>query len=197
MLDWVPDPAALAPTTQSLLQQGHTLSDAQEARLREAFLLFDKDGDGALDAEEVVDVLRAVDVAMPEATSSQIMSSVRASFEEDGEGGGERALRSLSSRLGRRWSGSGTKTDGRKQVPAAAPEAAAPSSPRASFTEGGLGSPRGGFVGEGGGSPNRTARLEEVMTLIRSIDTDHDGRVSYDEIKQAVLTHAFYRCTHS
>ena len=35
------------------------------------------------------------------------------------------------------------------------------------------------------------------MTLIRSIDTDHDGRVSYDEIKQAILTHAFYRCTHS
>ena len=33
----------------------------------------------------------------------------------------------------------------------------------------------------------------QVMAIIRAIDTDQDGCVSYDELKTAVLSHTFYR----
>ena len=59
--------------------------------------------------------------------------------------------------------------------------------------------------GKGGGAPSvplarapvaelsEDEQLNEVLSIVKSIDSDQDGRVSYDEIKTAVLTHAFYR----
>jgi Ca2+-binding EF-hand superfamily protein len=61
-LDWVPDREALQPARDLMGEAAAPLTVRQEDRLRDAFRMFDRDGDGRLDREDLISVLRAVDV---------------------------------------------------------------------------------------------------------------------------------------
>ena len=61
-LDWVPDRNGLRPARDLLGEAGAPLTSRQEQRLRQAFAMFDRDGDGRLDRSDLLSVLRAIDV---------------------------------------------------------------------------------------------------------------------------------------
>ena len=49
------------------------LSDAQEARLTEAFHMFDRDGDVHLSYSELIDVMRAAEVSVPDLPIARLL----------------------------------------------------------------------------------------------------------------------------
>ncbi|KAL1504687.1 hypothetical protein AB1Y20_008467 [Prymnesium parvum] len=167
VLDWVPDTAALLLTTQGLLQTRHELSDAQEARLREAFTMFDRHGNGILDVDDVIQVLRAVDVVLPHTSTSKLSSEIRrSSAREDDSRGAESASKLVGRFLTR------------------------PRSLKSLHSSQSLGETSAHLAARG---DLKAEQIEDVAAIIRLIDSDKDGQISYDELREALLTHAFYR----
>jgi len=138
-LDWMPDREALR-TAQDPLGSS-PLTAKQEARLREAFAMFDLDGDGRLDRTDLLGVLRAVDVDL--AAAQHKLAAARPA------GGG------LLGRVA-------AAVAGRPAESAAADEV----------------------------DPEEVPAVEQVLGCV---STDADGRASFEQLRHAVQTHAFYR----
>ena len=110
--------------------------------------MFDRDGDGQLDRREMLDVLRAVDVAVPEAAAAGRWSS---------------------------WLPGSSSKPNRSAASAAAATPPAAGAPAAADDE-----------------PDEQERLDELLSAMQAAG-NRDGKISFDEMKRALQTHAFYR----
>ena len=169
VLDWVPDAAKLLPAPDLLwTTEPPPLTARQERRVRDAFALFDGDGDGRLDTADILRVLHALDVDVaPQAAAARVAASAAAAAAAAGSSLLERALGAVGA--------------------AAARQAAA--APGGAGEDGAGGSDASALKLE----VCATGPEGRLAQLLRAVETDADGRASLEQLERALRSHAFYQ----
>jgi calmodulin len=144
------------------------LTEEQIAEFREAFALFDKDGDGAITTKELGTVMRSLG---QNPTEEELRDMVH---EVDADGNGSIEFPEFLTMMARKAKRSEAQEEIREAFKV--------------FDKDGNGFISGEELRQVMSSLGETLNDEEIEEMVREADTDGDGQVNYDEFVRMMTT---------